>query len=162
MKTTLCVYGRCPKCQKIHFQPAHSVIDETDLKSKCDCGGTIVWDEMIQHNIPRHTMRSERRGWKRWIAGVSPVAGYESCMLFFTIILLALVGDYITLDAGGWTTTWRWVYIGSAVVITVTVWLIERSVMSRLTNNLRCSAFEDGYRQGRYLERSEMEKNERP
>jgi len=160
MKTTLCVYGRCPKCQKIHYQPAHGIIDETDLKSNCDCGGTIVWDEMIQHNIPRHTERSERRGWERWIAGVSPVVEYESCTLFFAIILLALVGVYITLDAGEWTNAWRWVYIGSAVVITVSVWLFERSVMSRLTNNFWRSAFEDGCHQGRYLERSE--KNERP
>jgi len=60
MKTTLCFYGWCPKCKKMHYHPVHGIIDESDLPQACeDCGSDIVWEEATHQSNPGTNLISQ-------------------------------------------------------------------------------------------------------
>jgi len=152
MKTTLCIYGWCPKCQKIHYYPVHGIIDDSDLPQACeDCRSDIIWEEAAHHHILNHgTGRSEKHSFLQ-LKCISPVYGFEFCLLEFSTLLLALIGAYLHLGVGQWIPLWRWAYIGAAVFLVLGGWVACRKIMETITEDTVRRALEEGRQQGYYL-----------
>lgn len=157
MKTTLCFYGWCPKCRKMHYHPVHGIIDDSDLPQTCeDCGSEIIWEEAAHnHQLKLGPEKREKRGLS-WLKSISPIQGFESCLLEFSILLLILIGAYLHLGVSQWLPLWRWVYIGAAFFLVLGGWVACRKFMETITDNTVRMALEEGRRQGRYLRDKEV------
>ena len=153
MKTTLFVYGQCPMCHKVHSQSVHSIIDDSDLKKECECGNEIIWHEMIHHNYQKPTDTPKKK--EQRIKRISPTSGFEICLLVFTCLLLILIDVYLYFDIQNWSPMGKWAFIGTAVIITVSIWILERSFMIRIIDDYTFFSREEGWNQGGYLERSD-------
>ena len=153
LRSTLCVYGWCESCKKFHYQPAHSVIDDSDLPKTCGCGSEIIWDAMSHHNFPKPEVVGKNKGVSSWFKKLSPTDGLETCLLVFTILLMAIVGSYIHFDVNSWIPLWKWTVILSSVILMLVVWLLERKLMQNITDNLTRRVLEEGRLQGQYLEK---------
>lgn len=158
MKTTLCVYGWCPKCRKMHFQPLHGVLDDSDLPHTCgECGGDIIWDEAEHHHFPKTEAKAKRKGLRLWPRDITPVEGFEFCLLGFSALLLLVIGGYFHFGISQWDSLWRWSYLGMTVILIGLAWLLCRRTMRRITEDLTRQTLEEGRQQGRYLQKKEIE-----
>lgn len=145
----------------MHYQPLHGILDDSDLPHSCEeCGSEIIWDEAIHHHFPKTEIRAKRKGPRFWFRDVTPVGGFEFCLLEFSVLLLLLIGCYFNFEIAQWDSLWRWAYIGTAVFLIVVAWLISKKIMRRITEDLTRHALEEGRIQGRYLQKKETEKTE--
>ncbi len=154
LRSTLCVYGWCESCKKFHYQPAHSIIDDSDLPKTCECGSEIIWDAMSHHNFPKPEVVGRKKGISSWVKVLSPTDGFEICLLVFATLLMAIVEAYIHFEVNSWTPLWKWTGIVSSVVLMLVVWLLERKLMQKISDNLTRKALDEGRLQGQYLEKN--------
>ena len=155
MRTEIYYYGKCQRCGRYISAPISVAIDEKQLPVICECGSDdITWDAMmVHHSIPKQKALRQKSRWLSKLEGLSPVDGFEICLLVFTVILLALVGSFIHYGVNSWTPLWKWTVIVSSVAFMLVVWLFERKLMQKITDNLIRKAMDEGRLQGQCLEK---------
>lgn len=109
---------------------------------------------MSQHNFPKPKVINKKKGLLSRLAGLSPTEGFEICLLVFAVTLVAIIGFFLHFGVSAWTPLWKGIAIVNAVVLMLIVWLFNRKLMQKITDNFTRKAMEEGRLQGQYLHKN--------
>lgn len=161
MRTEIYYYGKCQRCGRYISAPISVAIDEKQLPEICECGSDdITRDAMVHHSIPKQNALRQKSWWLSKLEGLSPVDGFEICLLVFTVILLVLVGSFIHYGVNSWTPQWKWITISGATLFLLIVWIIERKLMQKIITKYTNRVLEEGRMQWRYLDPEKPQQEE--
>ena len=109
---------------------------------------------MSHHNFPKPEVVGRKKRISSCLKALSPTDGFEICLLVFATLLMVIVEAYFHFNVNSWPPLWKWIVIAGSVILMLVVWLLERKLMQKITDNLTRKALDEGRLQGQYLEKN--------